>query len=211
MRILNLTGSRFGRLVVICTVGKNRHNKRMWLCQCDCGEFTTTTSGDLRSSGTTSCGCIQRERTSAANTIHGGSGDAAYTSWKEMIRRCSNPKSSSFSRYGGRGISVCERWNNYLHFKEDMGERPSGKTLDRINPNGNYEPSNCRWATSKTQSRNRRNSRFLIVGGVAINLVDVAVIMGVHRSTVGRRYRCTIVGEKDLTGLVPSTEEKEAA
>ena len=111
-----------------------------------------------------------------------------YMTWMSMKVRCNRPGSHSYHLYGGRGISICERWGEFICFLADMGERPDGRTLDRIDPNGNYEKENCRWATSKEQARNRRDSIFTEIDGVSMNLVDIADYFEVPRTTLYRRY-----------------------
>lgn len=162
--VIDLTGSRFGRLVVLERDGSLR-GEAAWLCQCDCGRQKTTRGFSLRNGDTTSCGCVQRERTSAANKVHGRrqyvpGTPKTYASWVAMRRRCTEPGNNRYHMYGGRGITVCERWaNSFENFLADMGERPDGMTLDRIDVNGNYEQANCKWSTATEQARNRRTSK----------------------------------------------------
>ncbi|MDP2271274.1 MAG: hypothetical protein Q8K32_11120 [Archangium sp.] len=160
-----MIGARFGRLFVEAFVDR-KHGHGRYSCRCDCGAVTTAREDHLRNGRTTSCGCFRRERgrdaiknATGANVIHGGARRDAvtpeYRSWHAMLQRCNDPKHRAFHRYGGRGISVCERWNNLVNFVADMGSRPSGTSLDRINNDGNYEPGNCRWATAKQQRANQ--------------------------------------------------------
>lgn len=157
----NLVGDVFGRLTVIEYAGK-KGTRKTWLCICECGRSTVGSTSDLRYGGVQSCGCMLAGPT-AANATHGnasrqGGPSKTYNSWRGMIERCTNSNQLHYERYGGRGIRVCERWFLFDNFLEDMGERPHGLTLDRINNDGNYEPSNCRWATGQEQRRNRRDS-----------------------------------------------------
>ena len=160
MRALDLVGSRFGRLLAKQRIRKN--NQTSYLCECDCGQTTIVLHGNLRGrSHTQSCGCLQRERTSAASLTHGESRSPRtpeYQSWADMIKRCEEPTFITFKNYGGRGIKVCKRWReSYERFLADMGRKPTHKhTLDRINVDGDYKPSNCRWATWKQQNNNKR-------------------------------------------------------
>jgi hypothetical protein len=155
------TGERYGLLVVQRLVD-NGGGPRRWLCLCDCGGDTVVTTADLRrtTGPTRSCGCLL----AATHTTHGhyvnGQRTPTYLSWTSMRTRCSRSYGNAWKYYGARGIKVCDRWlDSFENFLEDMGERPDGKTLDRIDVDGNYEPGNCRWATPKEQSANRRVSR----------------------------------------------------
>lgn len=167
------TGQRYGRLTVAARADNTPKGKAQWKCTCDCGGEIIAVGWHLESGNTASCGCLQRERTGSSNearAIHGHSrhkrGEAVktspeYRSWKAMLERCRNPNAPNYYLYGGRGIGVCEQWqgpNGFPQFLRDMGERVSGYTIDRIDGDGNYEPGNCRWATAKQQSRNRRET-----------------------------------------------------
>lgn len=153
----NLVGQAFGRLTVLRSTGERHNRSTIWECRCECGNVTKVVSWCLSNGNTRSCGCLARETTGKRRRTHGGSRTRTYASWVCMLNRCYNPTDKSFARYGGRGISVCDRWkNSYPDFLSDMGERPIGKTIDRFpNKNGNYELSNCRWANPIEQSNNR--------------------------------------------------------
>lgn len=154
-----LDGQRFGRLSVIerCPSSGGAGQQLKWLCQCDCGNMTTVLSYLLRMGSTRSCGCLVLEHAKTmSKTKHGQWQSRTYHTWEGMKQRCLNPNATRYPTYGGVGIIVCESWLFFENFYADMGDRPEGKTLDRINPFGNYEPTNCRWATPKEQSNNQR-------------------------------------------------------
>lgn len=187
-----LAGQRFGRLIVVAK--SESRGRRYWECLCDCGGTTITTTWCLRGGKSQSCGCLQRERTSAAakiaKTTHGRSNTPEFRSWSSMLSRCSNPNATGYERYGGRGIKVCDRWRaGFENFLADMGTKPDGMSLDRINVNGNYEPSNCRWATRLEQANNRRDSVRAVVGGEEMTLTYAMAAAGslASRSQVYRR------------------------
>jgi hypothetical protein len=163
----NLTGQRFGRLVATSYAFTAKDGRGFWNCVCDCGNKKLTAARALKVGDTVSCGCRRSEtswrkhvaKTGRANKQHGHAREIRtpeYHSWTAMRTRCNNPLATAYERYGGAGIKVCKRWNSFKNFLADMGKRPAGTTLDRINSNGNYTPSNCRWATPLEQNRNRR-------------------------------------------------------
>jgi hypothetical protein len=170
-RRIDLTGQRFGRLLVI-TYAETRNAqtktaRAYWRCRCDCGQTTIVAAGNLKNKSVISCGCKQREnrvRQGKANATHGHTrgvkngkkSSRTYRSWMSMKQRCHDKNHTFFHHYGGRGIKICKRWLRFENFLADMGKRPIRKSLDRINPNGNYTPSNCRWATPLDQRHNRR-------------------------------------------------------
>src|SRR3990167_6775952 len=144
----DLVGRTFGRLAVLRRYGTSAHKKPLWLCRCSCGKTALVVSHSLLNEWTKSCGCLRREVTGARNTIHGRSGTAEYSIWKDIIRRCSQTSRDDYHLYGGRGIGVS--FKNFAAFYTEVGPRPSPQhSIDRIDNNRGYEPGNVRWATPK--------------------------------------------------------------
>ncbi len=169
----NETGKTYNRLTVISRSDTANSRRIYWLCKCSCGQTTVVAGDKLRSGHTKSCGCLINENVSKANKTHGKSETQTYKIWIGMRSRCIHTWNSKYKDYGGRGINVCTRWlKSFENFLKDMGERPDGMTLDRKNNEGDYKPSNCRWASNKQQSRNKRSTKLISFKGETKSLAD---------------------------------------
>ena len=164
-KLIELTGKKFGRWTVVSEAGRGKRRAVTWLCRCECGTQKVISGNNLRSGNTKSCGCLSQELSSRRNRTHGMYGTPVYKVWIRMRNRCNNPNNTAYKDYGGRGIKVCTRWDSFETFYADMGERPKGLTIERIDNNGSYEPTNCKWATTTEQHRNTRTNRMIKYGG----------------------------------------------
>ena len=167
------TGERFGRLVAVARVGASKSRNVRWLCRCDCGSDVTVSSSALVAGATRSCGCLRTDLASERKKTHGLSGTRAFKAWDNARRRCYQPKDKRFPKYGGRGIGMCQRWrDDFASFYEDMGECPPGMTIERIDVDGDYEPSNCKWADRNEQAMNRRSRVQMELNGEKLCLAE---------------------------------------
>lgn len=200
MRALNLAGRRFGRLTTIERAG-SRRGLAEWRFRCDCGAEVVK-AGVLVNDGTiASCGCLARESavingraaaTHGYSKRNGGRPDPTYKSWRGMHARCFSPTHHNFAHYGARGITVCARWvgeRGFENFLADMGERPAGTTIDRIDNDGPYSPDNCRWATTAEQNRNRSDTLRITIGGVTLAAAEWCRRNGITPCTAYQRIR----------------------
>lgn len=183
------TGQRFARLVALSFVERRNSGGSIWRFLCDCGTEKDISAKMVVSGHTSSCGCVAKEKLVDRNKKHGLSKSykSTYRSWKDMRSRCGNVNDFDYADYGGRGIRVCEQWEDFAVFFRDMGARPNGKTLDRIDVNGNYRPENCRWADAKTQANNKRNNRLVEYQGQTRTLAQWCENFGIEQSKV--KYR----------------------
>ncbi|CZY44048.1 hypothetical protein ACLB5K_004550 [Enterobacter hormaechei] len=183
-KTIDLTGNQFGKLTVLTYANKDKSGVSMWLCSCECGTEKVIRSNALRSGRTQSCGCMSGAKHGHRRTKETS---PSYISWLSMQRRCNNPGDAYYADYGGRGITVCARWGNFEAFLKDMGERPTGHTLDRIDVDKGYSPNNCRWATPKDQARNRRNNHMLDTPAGRMCITKAAETYGVKVKTIAHR------------------------
>ena len=192
-RIKDITGMRFGSLVVLRRSDHRIRGKVSWLCKCDCGKYIDAIGSALRSGNTKSCGCLKIDELVKRSTKHNKCYEREYSIWSSMKQRCLNSKARAYKWYGGRGIKICDRWlnddNGFSNFLKDMGNAPPDYSIDRIDPNGNYEPSNCRWASWYQQSRNKTNSHFITVNGITKNITDWSNKCGISRSEINHRMK----------------------
>lgn len=183
-QFVDLTGRQFGRLLVV-GFGGRRKRARVWLCRCSCGTTRVVYGSHLVQGNTRSCGCYSAD----FHRKHGRShkGDSTYDTWDAMKQRCSNPNNRAYHNYGGRGITVCQRWLTFENFLADMGERPEHRSLDRIDNDRNYEPGNCRWATKRQQENNTRRNVILEYQGTKKTVTEWARALGICPSTLRLR------------------------
>jgi len=210
--MIDLSKQKFGRLIVI-----ERVENYKWLCKCDCGIEKIIRGSSLKSGDTKSCGCLAKEQLIKRSTKHGhnkkGKQTKIYQSWRHMIERCTNSNYSEYQYYGGRGITVCERWLNFENFLEDMDEPPTQEhSIDRIDNDGNYCKSNCRWATKREQARNTRRNLLITFDGETQCLMWWAEKFNINYHTLYNRiYRNGWPIEKALTTPVQKRKQYECA
>jgi len=190
----DITGQKFGRLMVIRHVGRDKNNYALWECKCDCGNVIVTTGHNLRGGNTKSCGCSSRDRIREWNyTVkrkHGGRDTKLFHIWSGMKTRCYNPHAINYKDYGAKGVTICDEWlTDFAKFRDwAMSNGYSHElTIDRIDYNGNYEPNNCRWCTTKEQNRNRRSNKMITYKGETHCIADWADIIGMKYSILQRR------------------------
>lgn len=194
-RLIDLTGRRYGILTVISRETNDKCGNRRWLCRCACGVKKAIHASNLPR--IQSCGCLKAKLNGDKHRTHGQSKTDIYLIWQAMINRCERPETDSYPRYGGRGIRVCDRWrSSFEDFKSDMGWRPFGTSLERKNRDGNYEPSNCKWATAKEQGRNKSNNALITAFGQTRCLTEWAEVRKFPYSTLKKRYLRGIRGEE---------------
>jgi hypothetical protein len=234
MKLIDITGQRFGRLLVLHKGSVSKTGGSIWICRCECGNEATANASNLRNGSTLSCRCLRKETSqqlgsnpafikirSAKLTVHGhkkrGAMTPEYRTWLGMKRRCQDENYKDFPNWGGRGITVCERWDrSFVDFLSDMGARPSDDhSIDRINPNGNYEPGNCRWATATEQGGEHRRDLIVVeVDGMRFeSLKSACQHFGMPYTAVFERIKSGMPLETALTtkkGALPNTRSRES-
>lgn len=188
-KFVDRTGERFGRLVVLTrleTGPATGGNRVRWQCQCDCGAVCEATGHALSNGEKQSCGCLRRERIAALRASHRKCRTPEHNSWRAARERCSNRNHDRYSIYGQRGISMDPRWDDFEVFLADMGPRPEGTSLDRIDVNGDYTPSNCRWATSSQQSANKRSVELYTWRGKERTITEISKMEGIPRTSLNK-------------------------
>lgn len=188
----NLVGLKFNKLTVIKKIGRNNYGKTEWLCKCDCGKETITTGNNLKSGNTKSCGCHNLEQIIKRNTKHNLRYTRIYQTWLSIKRRCYNKNFKEYHNYGGRGIVVCSEWlddfMNFYNWGMSNGYKEN-LSIDRINVNGNYEPSNCRWATLKEQANNKTTNHFITYKGITKTITQWAEFFNIDKRLLQDRIK----------------------
>lgn len=199
----DLTGAQFDRLTVIGYAGKDSGRNTRWRCRCTCGQEIVAKRPHLMAGRTRSCGCLHDEmvvRRNKSRAIHGLGHSSEYGTWLKMLARCTDPSSSAFANYGGRGITVCDRWHDFQAFYADMGPKPTpAHTLERKDNERGYSLDNCCWATRQRQNRNRRDTVRLCHNGEVLSLPDWADRVGISRSALYQRIRAGWSIDRALT------------
>lgn len=197
---IDLTGQKFGRLTVIKRVENSKTKGALWLCKCDCGNETIVQSGNLKNGNSKSCGCLNRENLLKSITTHGLHNEKLYGVWKGMRQRCNNPTSPRYKDYGGRGIIICEEWNNFKNFYDwamSNGYK-EGLSIDRIDNNNGYNPNNCRFTDRTIQSNNRRNNKIFTYKGQTHTLAEWASLYNMNYWALWSRIKRGWAIEKTL-------------
>lgn len=205
-------GQRWGRWTVVDLGPRSASRTKRWRCICDCGNVGVVRDLELRIGKSKSCGCYARDRVAVTAKKHGMSRSREYTSWLKMKSRCTDPGCGHYDRYGGRGITVCERWlNSFENFLEDMGQRPDETSLDRVDNSKGYYPGNCRWATVREQQRNQRRTRMLELDGVRQPISTWADLLGVPANSLWSRCKSGWDDERVLTTPLQHHGSRRAA
>ena len=206
MRFKDISDDRFGKLVVLSRDGSTKCGNAKWLCKCDCGKIVSVSGAALRNGNTRSCGCYRNECENPRGRKHGMYKTHLYKAWVSMKERCENPNFKKYALYGGRGIKVCDEWHDFAAFARwavqngfDENAERSKRTLDRINPDGNYEPANCRWVSYTIQNRNKRTNRNITFNGETKTAAEWSAALGGDRHSVINRLESGWSVERAVT------------
>lgn len=201
MAYIDITNQTFNRLTARERVYCNKQKKMAWRCDCECGGEIIATYNQLNRGNTKSCGCLNREQTVARNTSHNESKTRLYKIWVGMRQRCNNPNKVCYVNYGGRGITICDEWNDFLTFKAWAVDNryDDSMSIERIDVNGNYEPANCTWVPCSDQAKNRRNCNILTHNGKTQTVSEWARELNIHRTTINGRLKSGWSVEDALT------------
>jgi hypothetical protein len=208
VKLVDRVGEKYGRLTVVeraPNAANPKDTNARWLCKCECGKTAVAYGQDLKRGKVVSCGCWNDEK----RFKHGLSRTHLHAVWRMMLDRCRNQNNPAYKSYGGRGIEVCERWYEFTNFAADVGDRPKGYQIDRIDNDGNYTPENCRWATPKQQINNRRNSVYLQHAGKNLTIEEWADATGIKQDTIRGRLRRGWDASKALSEPVVQPNLKE--
>lgn len=202
MRVINLENQRFGMLEVISRANNSKNGKAVWNCRCDCGNYSTPRGESLRRGHATSCGCVRGAKLVKHNTTHGLTNSKEYSVWSNMKNRCTSLSSPYYKYYGGKGVKICSRWmESFENFYNDMGKCPDDKySIDRIDVNGDYEPSNCRWSDFKEQANNKTSNSNIEYNGVTKNKKQWAEYLGVNYKSFWTILKST---NNDIHAAIP--------
>lgn len=212
MKQLNITGKRFGKLVAIKTIGKNKNGGYLWQCKCDCGNEITASVGNLNNGHTKSCGCLRSDQCKTNFTKHGLESTRLYDIWRDMRLRCYDERNIPYNRYGGRGITICDEWKEDVKAFYDWAMANGyndGLTIERIDNDGNYSPENCRLATVKEQANNRRSNVLVTHEGKTQTMKEWAHEVGIpYKAVWARMQKLGWSAERALTEPVKKGKRK---
>lgn len=187
MKRIDMKSKRFGKFTVLAIASKNKSGDLTWLCKCDCGNEKVIVGTCLRNGSSKSCGCLCKEKNRKIQTKHGKRKTRIYGIWAGMKQRCLNPSNQKYKNYGGRGIEICNRWMNFENFYKDMGDPPIDYSIDRIDNDGNYEPSNCKWSTNIEQSNNTTTNRVIEFYGLKLTIAQWSRMINISARTLRAR------------------------
>lgn len=212
-KFIDLKGQKFHRLTVLERDYSSKCGQPKWLCRCDCGNIVSVFSSNIKRKNTQSCGCLNQEVAKNRLETHGFTGTRIHNIWMHMNARCNNPKSDAYDNYGGRGIKACDEWVDFTPFRDWALSHgySDNLTIDRINNNGNYEPSNCRWSTAEVQSNNRRSNHYIIYNGENKTLMQLSKEFRISYGALKYRIKCGWAIEQALTKPIKKMKRRASA